>query len=495
MATNSDYFRIVSPTLRVPSNKSISIPVGILACQRDPLLRELETTVIHCMISQAPPAFPNGKQTKNKKVLSPTLPNEPILQVVTHDTCIFPEGGGQPTDTGLIKTADGKLFSVLQAKRHGSHAVHYVQANQSDIDSALLSFTPGSTVVTKLGKDDFDRRYDHMSMHTSQHLLSALLEAKLHLPTLSWSLTSYPSSCYVEVPRVMTAEEIKLIQDEANRLVFEGRAVYTEVEELDENKKAEPATLESGRSVGRGLPTDYTGGIHRVVIIDGVDRNPCCGTHLPSIKNLQLFLLPHTDTMSRSNTSCARLYFLSGPRLITYLTSAHDFLTRAASILSVGNDLVPDRVRQVVEERKKADKRVSELELELAKSISAGLVNESTDDKQLFKRYVHRTNDSSNPLGFLSSIASAFSEQMANFSTPYLLVLTSAPAVQTLSSSSIIMVVGSDDKLVKCAGDALKSQLEVKGGGNGLRWSGKRMGVWKEHKEGGLVDSILKAIQ
>ncbi len=74
-------------------------------------------------------------------------------------------------------------------------------------------------------------------MHTSQHLLSALMETRLNLPTLSWSLTNYPAPCYVEVPRGMTVEEIQSIQDEANRLVFEGRNVHIEVEELEPRGK------------------------------------------------------------------------------------------------------------------------------------------------------------------------------------------------------------------------------------------------------------------
>lgn len=245
--------------------------------------------MIACTVSQ-PPSTPAGKKTK-KAVSAPTLPNEPILEVILHDTVIFPEGGGQPTDTGVITTSDGKTWSVLQAKRNGGHAVHYVKVEEGDLESALLVFTPGSTVTAALGQDDYDRRYDHvrllrpadllrvysdtlqMSMHTSQHLLSALLETRLNLPTLSWSLTNTPSPCYIEVPRGMTVEEIRFIQSEANRLVFEGRQVHTEVEELDRDKKAAPVVI-GGRSVGKGLPSDYTGGVNRVVVIDGVDRNP-----------------------------------------------------------------------------------------------------------------------------------------------------------------------------------------------------------------------------
>jgi len=73
----------------------------------------------------------------------------------------------------------------------------------------------------------------------------------------------------------MTLEEITLIQAEANRLVFEGRRVHVEVEELDSGQERAVPKLESGRSVGKALPDDYTGGVKRVVVIDGVDRNPC----------------------------------------------------------------------------------------------------------------------------------------------------------------------------------------------------------------------------
>ena len=113
-----------------------------------------------------------------------------------------------------------------------------------------------------------------MTPHTSQHLLSAILERRLQLPTLSWSLTAYPSPCYVEIPRGLTPTEVVLIQDESNALVFEGRKVYVEVEELHLDNVPGVARLEDGRSAGKGLPSDYTGGVKRTVVIDGVDRNP-----------------------------------------------------------------------------------------------------------------------------------------------------------------------------------------------------------------------------
>ena len=76
-----------------------------------------------------------------------------------------------------------------------------------------------------------------MCMHTSQHLLSALLETHLELPTLSWALTTYPTPAYVELPRALTLDEITQIQEIAHRLAYEGRRVHVEVELLDEENR------------------------------------------------------------------------------------------------------------------------------------------------------------------------------------------------------------------------------------------------------------------
>jgi misacylated tRNA(Ala) deacylase len=95
-----------------------------------------------------------------------------------------------------------------------------------------------------------------MSMHTAQHLLSALIETKLNVPTLAWSLTSYPTPSYVDLPRPLTPAEVTLVQDEANRLVFENRRVYVEVQELQSGQTGvDSGEAPSGREIGRGLPS------------------------------------------------------------------------------------------------------------------------------------------------------------------------------------------------------------------------------------------------
>jgi len=216
---------------------------------------------------------------------------------------------------------------------------------------------------------------------------------------------------------------------------------------------------------------------------------------MPSLHNLQLFLLPHTEALSRSSTASARLYFLAGPRLIAYLTSTHNQITQASSILSCGGPQVPDRVSQVVEERKAAEKRVSDLESRLVSIVAKELFHSVTEaNEERVSAHVHRIDD---PLVFLTAIGSEFTKLWTaseHASKQYLIVFTSSPISQTATSTTLILVIGSEDASVKEIGETLKFKLQVKGGGKGPRWSGKWVGVWKPGKEGELVSKAVRGI-
>ena len=174
-------------------------------------------------------------------------------------------------------------------------------------------------------------------------------------------------------------------------------------------------------------------------------------------------------------------------------------MTSTSAVLSCGAPLVPERVAQVVEERKKSEKRLVDIEIELAQHIARDLVAKITsEDGAIFKYHLHRIDDSNNALGFLSSIAFAMTDisttSVPKNSKPYVVVLSSSPSTQTTNSVSTVLLIGSDDAKVKVAGEGLKVKLGVKGGGKGPRWSGKFIGVWKENRENAGVAEVLHNI-
>ena len=118
--------------------------------------------MISCQQSQTPP--PVNKRAKKDKAAP--VAAESFAQVILHDTVLFPEGGGQPYNIGTLTSADGDLWEVVDVKRHGGHAVHYVRVGERGVDAALKAFTPGSIVGVALGEAGLNRRLDHVRLAT-----------------------------------------------------------------------------------------------------------------------------------------------------------------------------------------------------------------------------------------------------------------------------------------------------------------------------------------
>ena len=140
------------------------LQITLLFRSGDPLLRSLETTIVSAsLLEPSPPSsVKKGGHTKKTKASSvPTFPH-PVLQLVLHDTVIFPEGGGQPFDIGILTSEDGAIWSVECVKRDGGVAVHYVKPAE-DISDVPDVFAPGKRVNLELGHTGFQRRLDHVS--------------------------------------------------------------------------------------------------------------------------------------------------------------------------------------------------------------------------------------------------------------------------------------------------------------------------------------------
>jgi len=90
-------------------------------------------------------------------------------RVVLDRTLFYPEGGGQPGDTGVLTLPDGREFKVSDTKKgEQPGTVSHVLAD------TLVELTPGMLLK---GRIDWDRRHRLMSMHTCLHLLSAVIVA------------------------------------------------------------------------------------------------------------------------------------------------------------------------------------------------------------------------------------------------------------------------------------------------------------------------------
>lgn len=214
------------------------------------------------------------------------------FDVICEDTILFPEGGGQPWDMGFLNE-----HVVTRVLRKGSQAVHRVEV------TGELGFAPGDSVQQKL---DWDRRHNHMQQHSGQHLLSALFEQDYLYATKSWWLGTDTSYIELDSKIPITAAEIQDIEDRCNAYIAQALPVTVSVFE-----SLSVITSEDVKRATRGLPADHVGQI-RVINIEGVDSNLCCGTHVTNLAQLQSIKLLNLE---RPNKNKLILHFLVGNRI------------------------------------------------------------------------------------------------------------------------------------------------------------------------------------
>ncbi|XP_042204093.1 alanyl-tRNA editing protein Aarsd1-B-like isoform X2 [Homarus americanus] len=210
----------------------------------------------------------------------------------TSAACIY-EMPGNPTirypdDRGTVEG-----IPVLRVQRRGGDAVHYLEK----------PLEVGAIVTQQI---DWDRRHDHMQQHSAQHLITAVADAMYGYATNSWYLAESISYIELDTTKVSTAE-INTIEETVNQRIKDATPVHIEEYDATDPKLREIRT--------RGLPDDVVGPV-RVVTIEGVDANMCCGTHVRNLADLQAIKLLHTEKGKANKTL---LYFVAGARVLRYL--------------------------------------------------------------------------------------------------------------------------------------------------------------------------------
>lgn len=207
-------------------------------------------------------------------------------RVVLDQTHFYPTGGGQPHDTGVLRT-DGGSARVVDVQ--GRDAIHH--ALEGEVPE------PGATVRGEL---DWERRLAHMRYHTAQHLLSALLLAEYDAPTVGNQLYADHARLDCRYPR-FDERDLDDVERRLNDLIDEGRPVrwYTlererAERELDpERTRLEllPESITEVRIVEIGTEHESeseSGGPNgrRPEPGEAYDRTACAGTHVSNTADI-----------------------------------------------------------------------------------------------------------------------------------------------------------------------------------------------------------------
>ena len=196
-------------------------------------------------------------------------------------TIFYPLGGGQPGDTGVFATEDGRNYRVVDT-RTGDPAGRV----RHQLDATDHTLKVGDAVETTL---DWERRFKHMRMHTCMHLLGSLIP----VPVTGGSVGADKSRLDFDlgehqIDKEDLTQRINKLVEEAHPVAF---GTITE-SELDERPE-----LVRTMSV---QPPRGAGDI-RTVRIENVDFQPCGGTHVNNTREIGTVRVSKIENKGKRN--------------------------------------------------------------------------------------------------------------------------------------------------------------------------------------------------
>ena len=258
------------------------------------------------------------------------------FHVFLDKTAFFPGGGGQASDLG---TLDGK--EVIDVIEEGDKIAHILNEKIEE----------GKVVK---GIIDWNRRHDRMQQHLAQHVLSGCFFSMFNANTAGIHLGHDVST--VDIIGNIREDMIKKAEKRANEVIKENHKVNFI---MTDREKAQAMGLR------RDLATDDNS--IRVVQIEDLDINACCGVHPSNTLELQMIKIkgwvPH-----KGNT---RIEFLAGDRAVSYALDRDNILSEICKKLNTADNEAINRINnlnndyaEVLEEKKKLKNELSKYEVQ-----------------------------------------------------------------------------------------------------------------------------------
>lgn len=263
-------------------------------------------------------------------------------KIVLENTLFYPEGGGQPADTGFINNIE-----VVDVQEKNGKIYHTIAGNIEE----------GTKVK---GKIDFEARFVNMQHHTAEHIVAGLICKKYNAENVGFNLGQDRVTLDVNV--VLSTEDIKNIEREANDVIYKNLCV-----------KANFYNEEEVQNINYRSKKELNGDI-RLVEIPGVDICACCGLHVKRTGEIGLIKLLSVEKYKTGS----RIYIVCGKRALENYNFEYDIVNRVSVELSAKHENVYSSILSLKNEIKDLDKKNNELQNQLFDIEVSNLENKNT---------------------------------------------------------------------------------------------------------------------
>ena len=276
--------------------------------------------------------------------------------VVLNQTPFYAESGGQVGDSGVMR-GDGVHFSVADTqKKAGDVFVH-----SGTVEKGTLKVGAALTLEV-----DHSRRSDIRRNHSATHLLHEALRQVLGDHVAQKGSLVAPDRLRFDFshPKPMTAEEIERVEDLANDFVLQNSPVTTRLMAVDEAIASgaralfgekygdEVRVVAMGRGMGRGGGNTM-----------GWSVELCGGTHVKRTGDIGVIAALGDSAVA---AGVRRIEALTGTGARKHARHLGELAKAAAAELKAPVEDMPQRLAQVLDERRRLERELSEAKKKLA---------------------------------------------------------------------------------------------------------------------------------
>ena len=261
--------------------------------------------------------------------------NKGRWEAVLDETAFFPEGGGQPADTGILGGV-----RVIDAHEKDGIVFHYC-------DGPL---EPGTRVT---GLIDREQRLRRMQNHSGEHILSGTAHRLYGCENVGFHMGD--AAVIIDFDRELTREDLQRLETEANEAVRANLPVRTFYPSSEELKQLEYRSKKE-------LQGDV-----RIVEIPGVDCCACCAPHVSFTGEVGLIKILEAER----HRGGVRLQVLSGMPALEEVRKRQQSVTEISTMLSAKRDEVAPAVQRLMQEREALKEKNAALAMELVQLKAA----------------------------------------------------------------------------------------------------------------------------
>ncbi len=264
--------------------------------------------------------YKDGYLKEFEAVVKECIEEDKKIKIILDNTAFYPEGGGQPSDTGFIDNV-----RVLKVEEKENEIYHIVDKK----------INVGKKVFCKI---NFEERFQNMQNHTAEHIVSGIICKKYNTSNVGFHIGK--DFVTLDFKITLSEKQLREIESMANNAIYENIEVISKIYTPEEIKSINyRSKIELKEEV-------------RLVKINKYDICACCGVHVKRTGEIGIIKL----LKSEKYKSGIRIYMLAGKQALENYNMVYNQISKISSVLSLKLDEVEEGVSNLIKEIEKLKK-------------------------------------------------------------------------------------------------------------------------------------------